>query len=157
MQSFLQRCQNYVQKIIIEQIPMRLTRANQRQFMRESGLRVRTYEQGYSTAVAAIFAADWALEYPHPVSPKVHVSLPTLWDNLALTLNPLPENRASYTTSVKPVNASLPTILSLSQAPHSSILCIHCCSAPLSQLVDTDLPLYKLQEVCMARKPLPWS
>ena len=73
-QSFLQRCQNYLQKVLIEQIPMRLTSSNQRQFMRESGLRVRTYEQGYSTSSAAIFAADWALEYPHPVSPKVHVS-----------------------------------------------------------------------------------
>ena len=108
MQSFLQRCQNYVQKTIIEQIPMRLTRANQRQFMRESGLRVRTYEQGYSSSVAAIFAADWALEYPHPVSPKVHVSLPTLWHNLALTLNPLPENRASYITSVTAVTRLYP-------------------------------------------------
>ena len=75
LQSFLQRCQNYLQKVLIEQIPMRLTSSNQRQFMRESGVRVRTYEQGYSTSVAAIFAADWALEYPHPVSPKVHVSL----------------------------------------------------------------------------------
>lgn len=73
-QSFLQRCQNYLQKVLIEQIPMRLTSSNQRQFMRESGLRVRTYEQGYSTSSAAIFAADWALEYPHPVSPKVQVS-----------------------------------------------------------------------------------
>ena len=72
-QSFLQRCQNYLQKVLIEQIPMRLNAGKQRQFMRESGLRVRTYEQGYSTSVAAIFAADWAL-YPHPVSPKVHVS-----------------------------------------------------------------------------------
>ncbi|KAL0053413.1 hypothetical protein WJX82_005386 [Trebouxia sp. C0006] len=71
--SFLQRCQNYLQKVLIEQIPMRLTSSNQRQFMRESGVRVRTYEQGYSTSVAAIFAADWALEYPHPVSPKVHM------------------------------------------------------------------------------------
>jgi len=61
---------------------MRLTSSNQRQFMRESGLRVRAYEQGYSTSVAAIFAADWALEYPHPVSPKVHVSL------LYITHNP---------------------------------------------------------------------
>ena len=109
MQSFLQRCQNYVQKVIIEQIPMRLTRASQRQFMRESGLRVRTYEQGYSTAVAAIFAADWALEYPHPVSPKVHVSLPTLWDNLALTLNPPPENGVSYVTSVTAENPPYPS------------------------------------------------
>ncbi len=72
-QSFLQRCQNYLQKVLIEQIPMRLNAGKQRQFMRESGLRVRTYEQGYSTSVAAIFA-DRALEYPHPVSPKVHVS-----------------------------------------------------------------------------------
>ena len=75
LQSFFQRCQNYVQKTVIEQIPMRLTRGNQRQFMRESGLRVRSYEQGFSTSVASIFAADWAIEYPHPVSPRVHVSL----------------------------------------------------------------------------------
>ncbi|DBA85796.1 TPA: UDP-glucuronosyltransferase 2A1 [Trebouxia sp. C0004] len=66
--------------------PDMLTSSSQRQFMRESGLRVRVYEQGYSTSVAAIFAADWALEYPHPVSPKVHMVGAIMADDA----NPLP-------------------------------------------------------------------
>ena len=75
MQGFLQRCQNYLSKAVVEQFIMRLARNNQQQFMQESGLRVRAYEQGFSTSAAAIIAADWALEYPHPIPPKVHVSL----------------------------------------------------------------------------------
>ena len=43
--------------------------------MREAGLKVKRFEQGYSTAVAAISFADWALEFPHPIPPKLHVSL----------------------------------------------------------------------------------
>ncbi|KAL0039373.1 hypothetical protein WJX79_005388 [Trebouxia sp. C0005] len=90
--SFLQRCQNYLQKVLIEQIPMRLNAGKQRQFMRESGLRVRTYEQGYSTSVAAIFAADWALEYPHPVSPKVHMVGAVMADDA----KPLPADLTAF-------------------------------------------------------------
>lgn len=75
MQGFLQTCQNYLSKAVVEQVIMRLARNNQQQFMQESGLRVRAYEQGFSTSAAAILAADWALEYPHPIPPKVHVSL----------------------------------------------------------------------------------
>ena len=43
--------------------------------MRESGLNVAAFKQGYSSAAAAIVSADWALEYPYPMSPKVHVSV----------------------------------------------------------------------------------
>ena len=82
VQNFLQRCQNYIQKIIIEQVPMRLIRNNQKTFMRESGLRVQTYEQGYSSSVAGISAGDWAIEFPHPMAPKVHVSLLSLHTTL---------------------------------------------------------------------------
>lgn len=46
--------------------------------MKESGLRVRGFEQGYSGSVAGIFAADWAVEFPHPLAPKVHVSVLSL-------------------------------------------------------------------------------
>ena len=73
--GFLQRCQNYLSKAVVEQVIMRLARNNQQQFMQESGLRVRAYEQGFSTSAAAIIAADWALEHPHPIPPKVHVRL----------------------------------------------------------------------------------
>lgn len=75
MQGFLQRCQNYLAKTLIEQIPIRAAQAHQRQFMRQSGLNVQAFKQGYSTAAAAIVSADWALEYPYPMSPKVHVSV----------------------------------------------------------------------------------
>ncbi len=81
MQGFLQRCQNYLSKTVVEQVIMRLARNIQRQFMRESGLRVHAYEQGLSTSAAAIVAADWAIEYPHPIPPKVHVSLRASWHN----------------------------------------------------------------------------
>ncbi|DBB11136.1 TPA: hypothetical protein ACH3X3_006595 [Trebouxia sp. C0006] len=76
--GFLQRCQNYLSKAVVEQVIMRLARNNQQQFMQESGLRVRAYEQGFSTSAAAIIAADWALEYPHPIPPKVHMVGPIL-------------------------------------------------------------------------------
>lgn len=75
MQGFLQRCQNYLSKAVLKQVIMRLARNNQQQFMQESGLRVRAYEQGFSTSAAAIIAADWALEYPHLTPPKAHASL----------------------------------------------------------------------------------
>ena len=75
MQSFFERCQNWLQAVFLEQIAMRLNKWNQERFMREAGLRVKRFEQGYSNAVAAISSADWALEYPHPVPPKLHVSL----------------------------------------------------------------------------------
>ena len=75
LQGFLQRCQNYLSKAVAEQVIMRLARNNQQQFMQESGLHVRAYDQGFSTSPAAIIAADWALEYPHPMPPKVHVRL----------------------------------------------------------------------------------
>ena len=42
--------------------------------MKDSGLRVKSYEQGYSAAVAAISAADWAIEFPQPMPPNVQVS-----------------------------------------------------------------------------------
>ncbi len=46
----------------------------QNEFLRESGLKVQTYEQGYSSSVAGISTGDWAIDFPHPVAPKVHVS-----------------------------------------------------------------------------------
>ena len=75
MQSFFERCQNWLQATFLEQIAMRLNKRNQERFMREAGLKVKRFEQGYTTAVAAISSADWALEFPHPVPPNMHVSL----------------------------------------------------------------------------------
>lgn len=60
LQGFLQRRQNYLSKAVVEQVVMRLARNNQQQFMQESGLRMRAYDQGFSTSAAAIIAADWA-------------------------------------------------------------------------------------------------
>ena len=53
---------------------MPLIESKKRQFMKESGLRVRSYEQGYSAAVTAISAADWAIEFPRPMPPNVQVT-----------------------------------------------------------------------------------
>ena len=53
---------------------MRLTASSQRRFMRESGLNVRAFQQKPTISAAAILGADWTLEYPMPVPPKVHVS-----------------------------------------------------------------------------------
>lgn len=90
--NFLQRCQNYLQKIIIEQVPMRLIRKNQKTFMKESGLRVQTYEQGYSASVAGISAGDWAIEFPHPMVPKVHLVGPISADSA----KPLPADLSDF-------------------------------------------------------------
>ncbi len=43
-------------------------------FTRETGQHLRFYDEGVSTSVAIIAPVDWALEFPQPVSPRIHVS-----------------------------------------------------------------------------------
>lgn len=74
LQTFLQRCKNFLQGTAATYLVMPKIESSKKQFMKESGLRVKSYEQGYSAAVAAISAADWAIEFPRPMPPNVQVS-----------------------------------------------------------------------------------
>ena len=47
---------------------------NKQQFMKESGLHVRSFENGFSSAITEISTADWALEFPRPVLPNIQVN-----------------------------------------------------------------------------------
>ena len=54
--------------------PMGWIKDFQNEFLKESGLKVQNYEQGYSSSVAGISAGDWAIEFPRAMAPKIHVS-----------------------------------------------------------------------------------
>lgn len=141
--GFLQRCQNYLQKVLIEQIPMRLTQSNQRRFMIESGLKVRAYQQTRSIAAAAISAADWAIEHPVPLPPKVHMVGPILSE----AAKPLPADLAAFVESGKgsghgAVYVSMGTAARLTAAElHSLSKSLSAIPNPvLWKLSDYDLP-----------------
>lgn len=52
-----------------------MLKEKQREFVMESGYSYKTYETGRSTAAAVIVVTDWALQFPQPMPPRVHVSL----------------------------------------------------------------------------------
>lgn len=75
MQSFLQRVQNYVTNIFVKQMLIkRMLKAKQQEFVAESGQSYKTFKTGKSTAAAVIVVTDWALQFPQPMPPRVHVS-----------------------------------------------------------------------------------
>ena len=73
MQTFWQRVRNYLQSVLVKVLVMPPVRAEQRNFVKKTGLSFRTYETGLSTSAAAIAVGDWALELPMPMPPKIHV------------------------------------------------------------------------------------
>ena len=78
MQSFLQRVHNFVANLFVKQFLIaKMLKAKQREFVMESGYSYKTYETGKSTAAAVIVVTDWALQFPQPTPPRVHVSLST--------------------------------------------------------------------------------
>ena len=76
MQKFLQRVQNQIANWFVRVVLMnRMLAAKQRELVKETGRSWKTYETGISTAAALIVTADWGLQFPAPMPPKVHVSL----------------------------------------------------------------------------------
>ncbi len=76
MQSYLQRVQNFVTNIFVKHFLLAtMLKEKQREFVMESGYSYKIYETGRSTAAAVIVVTDWALQFPQPMPPRVHVSL----------------------------------------------------------------------------------
>lgn len=73
MQSFWQRVQNYLTSFLTPLLQRQID-ASQDAFIKETGCSFRLHETGLSSAAAVIAVVDWALEYPQPVPPRVHVS-----------------------------------------------------------------------------------
>ena len=52
---------------------MRVSDDHTRRFCIKTGQRIRSFEQGTTDAAAVIVSADWAIEHPFPILPKVQV------------------------------------------------------------------------------------
>lgn len=76
MQTFWQRVHNYLQNVVVNLLVIPPIRGDQRSVIQKTGQSFRTYESGLSTSAAAIAVGDWALEWPLPLPPKIHVSIP---------------------------------------------------------------------------------
>jgi len=73
MQNFWQRIRNYIQRQLLQQM-QRAALADVALFIKQTGQKLRFYEQGVSTSTAIIAILDWALEFPQPLPPRVHVT-----------------------------------------------------------------------------------
>ncbi len=74
MQAFKQRFWNFLQYFIVRVIIMGDASPAERELSERYGYDADGSWTTRSTAAAAISSGDWALEYPFPVPPKVHVS-----------------------------------------------------------------------------------
>ena len=73
LQTFLQRGQNYVMSMAIAVI-VRMFRKDEIDFAQRIGQEMQSIRTGVASSAALIVTADWALEYPQPMPPRVHVS-----------------------------------------------------------------------------------
>ncbi len=73
LQNFWQRIRNYIQRQLLQQM-QRSALADVAAFTRETGRRLRFYDEGVSTSVAIVAPVDFALEFPQPLPPRIHVS-----------------------------------------------------------------------------------
>ena len=73
MQTFLQRVQNYAMSMAISVI-VRMFRKDGTDFAKEIGQEMQSSRTGVASSAALIVTADWAIEYPQPMPPRVHVS-----------------------------------------------------------------------------------
>ncbi len=64
---------NYLQAWLVRVLVMRVSDDHTRRFCIKTGQRIRSFEQGTTGAAAVIVSADWALEHPFPMPPKVQV------------------------------------------------------------------------------------
>ena len=72
VQNFWQRAQNYVVSFLTPLLLHKI-HASQAEFLKATGRSFRLHETGVSSAAAVIAVVDWALEYPQPVPPRLHV------------------------------------------------------------------------------------
>jgi len=78
MQNFWQRAQNYLVSFLTPLLLHKI-HASQAKFVEASGRSFRLHETGVSSAAAVVAVVDWALEYPQPVPPRLHVCLFTVF------------------------------------------------------------------------------
>ncbi|KAL0052620.1 hypothetical protein WJX82_004873 [Trebouxia sp. C0006] len=76
--TFLQRTRNYLQAWLVRLLVMRVSDDHTRRFCIKTGQRIRSFEQGTTGAAAVIVSADWAIEHPFPMPPKVQIVGPIL-------------------------------------------------------------------------------
>ena len=73
MQSFWQRLQNYIMKNLVAF--MMTSQVNSiKDFVRQTGQSFREHDTTRSSAAAVVVTSDFALDYPRPIAPKLHVS-----------------------------------------------------------------------------------
>ena len=72
LQNFWQRIRNYIQRQLLQQMQLSAL-ADVAAFSRETGQRLRFHDEGVSTSVAIVAPVDWALEFPQPLPPRIHV------------------------------------------------------------------------------------
>ncbi|KAL0022994.1 hypothetical protein WJX79_004166 [Trebouxia sp. C0005] len=90
--TFLQRVRNYLQAWLVRVLVMRVSDDHTRRFCIKTGQRIRSFEQGTTGAAAVIVSADWAVEHPFPMPPKVQMVGPIL----AEAAQPLPSELSSF-------------------------------------------------------------
>ncbi len=74
MQNFWQRVQNYLMSFLTPMLQSSID-ASQHKFIKQTGHSFRLNETGLSTSAAVIAVVDWALEFPQPMPPRMHVSV----------------------------------------------------------------------------------
>ena len=75
LQTLLQRVKNYCLSIAVGMIVS--TWKDGINFANKIGQEMRSTSTGVSSSAALIVTADWAIEYPQPMPPRVHVSIPS--------------------------------------------------------------------------------
>lgn len=75
MQNFWQRVRNYLVAVVVSLVVSKPVQAEFATFGRETGRKFGVLQDGASKSAALISIVDWALEYPFPVPPRIHVCL----------------------------------------------------------------------------------
>ncbi len=73
LQTFTQRLRNYLQCLLVKHVLMADKSGAERKLTQRYGYDVDGSWTARSYAPAAILGSDWALEYPLPIPPRVHV------------------------------------------------------------------------------------
>ncbi|DBB07554.1 TPA: hypothetical protein ACH3X3_009010 [Trebouxia sp. C0006] len=76
--TFLQRVQNYLQLTVLRLLVVPSLMAPINNFVKEEGLDYPPYQSGWHYSSASIVIGDWALEFPYPLPPNVHMVGPIL-------------------------------------------------------------------------------
>ena len=73
MQNFWQRGGNYLVAAVVSFVVSKPTKAEFAAFGKQTGRHFGMLQDGASKSAALISTADWAIEFPFPVPPRIHV------------------------------------------------------------------------------------